>query len=86
VPLVLGRIHELIPHGAEAQRAAWGRATTMFALFQAGAAYGLAALFDGTGGDYRILFVIGGTAAALALAIDLALALTVRARSSGASS
>ena len=24
VPLVLGRIHELIPHGAEAQRAAWG--------------------------------------------------------------
>lgn len=86
VPLVLGRIHELIPHGAEAQRAAWGRATTMFALFQAGAAYGLAALFAGTGGDYRILFVIGGTAAALALAIDLALALTVRARSSGASS
>lgn len=84
VPLVLGRIHELIPHGAEAQRAAWGRATTMFALFQAGAAYGLAALFDQTGGDYRILFVVGGTAAALALAIDLALAL--RVRPSGASS
>ena len=86
VPLALGRIHELIPHGAEAQRAAWGRATTMFALFQAGAAYGLAALFDRTGGDYRILFVVGGAAAALALAIDLVLALTVRARPSGASS
>jgi len=86
VPLVLGRIHELIPHGAKAQRAAWGRATTMFALFQAGAAYGLAALFDRTGGDYRILFVVGSAAAALALAIDLVLALTVRARPSGASS
>ncbi|MGK9165632.1 MFS transporter [Inquilinus limosus] len=86
VPLVLGRIHELVPHGAEAQRAAWGRATTAFALFQAGAAYGLSFLFDRSGGDYRLLFVLGGAAATLALAIDLVLALAVRARASGASS
>ncbi|MGO4722913.1 MULTISPECIES: YbfB/YjiJ family MFS transporter [unclassified Inquilinus] len=86
VPLVLGRIHELIPHGAEAQRAAWGRATTSFALFQAMAAYGLSYLFNHTGGDYRLLFVVGGTAVTLALAIDLILALATRAKPSGASS
>jgi predicted MFS family arabinose efflux permease len=86
VPLVLGRIHELIPHGAEAQRAAWGRATTSFALFQAGAAYGLSFLFERSGGDYRILFVIGGAAVTLALAIDLVLALAIRPKASGASS
>jgi predicted MFS family arabinose efflux permease len=40
VPLVLGRIHELLPHSAAQQRAAWGRATTSFALFQAAAARG----------------------------------------------
>ena len=35
VPLVLGRIHELIPHDPSGQRAAWAQATTIFALFQA---------------------------------------------------
>jgi hypothetical protein len=40
VPLGLGRIHELLPHSAEQQRAAWGHATISFALFQAAAAYG----------------------------------------------
>ena len=45
VPLVLGRIHELLPHSADAQRAAWGHATTSFALFQAAAAYGFSWLF-----------------------------------------
>jgi hypothetical protein len=40
VPLVLGRIHELLPHGNAGQRAAWAQAITVFALFQAAGAYG----------------------------------------------
>jgi predicted MFS family arabinose efflux permease len=78
VPLVLGRIHELIPHSNASQRAAWAQATTMFAVFQAASAYGLSYLFDRTGGDYAILFVIGAAAVVASLAIDLATALMTR--------
>jgi MFS family permease len=77
VPLVLGRIHELLPHSNSSQRAAWAQATTMFALFQAGGAYGLSYLFQRTGGDYTVLFVIGAGAVAASLAIDLITARTV---------
>ena len=77
VPLVLGRIHELLPHSSASQRAAWARATTMFALFQAAGAYGLSYLFARTGGDYTILFVIGAAAVAASLAIDLVTALII---------
>jgi predicted MFS family arabinose efflux permease len=77
VPLVLGRIHELLPHSGASQRAAWAQATTTFALFQAAGAYGLSYLFERTGGDYAILFVIGAAAVAASLAIDLVTALTV---------
>ena len=76
VPLVLGRIHELLPHSADAQRAAWGHATTSFALFQAAAAYGFSWLFAHHG-NYLLLFWLGGAAVMLALAIDLVMALTV---------
>jgi predicted MFS family arabinose efflux permease len=41
VPLVLGRIHELLPHHPNEQKAAWSVATVGFALCQAVAAYGL---------------------------------------------
>jgi predicted MFS family arabinose efflux permease len=75
VPLVLGRIHELIPHNAVGQHAAWAQATTIFALFQAAAAYGLSYLFARTGGGYAILFMIGAGAVAASLAIDLVTAL-----------
>jgi MFS family permease len=78
VPLVLGRINELIPHNAAGQRAAWAQATTMFAMFQAAAAYGLSYLFERTGGDYAILFVIGAAAVLASLAIDLVTALIAR--------
>jgi predicted MFS family arabinose efflux permease len=78
VPLVLGRVHELLPHRAEQQRAAWSHATTSFALFQATAAYGFSWLFAHTSGDYLPLFAIGGGATLLALAIDLTLAVIVR--------
>lgn len=77
VPLVLGRIHELLPHGAEQQRAVWGHATTSFALFQAVAAYGFSWLFSHSDGNYLLLFRLGGAAVTVALAIDLVTALTV---------
>ncbi|MHC6156176.1 YbfB/YjiJ family MFS transporter [Bradyrhizobium elkanii] len=71
VPLVIGRIHELIPHSAANQRSAWAQATTTFALFQAAGAYGLSYLFAHSGGDYALLFVIGAAGVAAALAIEL---------------
>lgn len=71
VPLVLGRIHELLPHHPPQQKAAWSMATVGFALFQAAAAYGLSFIFAHSGGNYRLLFAIGTAAMILALAIDL---------------
>lgn len=78
VPLVLGRIHELLPHSAADQRAAWARATTMFAVFQAIGAYGLSFLFEHSAGSYTALFAIGAGAVAVALAIDLITAVATR--------
>ena len=71
VPLVLGRVHELVPQKPVGQRSAWAQATTSFALFQAAGAYGVSYCFERTGGDYAILFVIGASAAIAALAINL---------------
>lgn len=75
VPLVLGRVNELLAHHSAAQRGAWRTATTGFAVLQALAAYGLSFLFSSSGGDYRLLFVIGAAALAIALAVDLFAAL-----------
>ncbi len=80
VPLALGRIHELLPHDAAEQRAAWSTATTGFALLQAAGAYGLTFVFAQTGGDYRLLFVIGAIAFGLALGIDLIVGVTAARR------
>jgi MFS family permease len=77
VPLVLGRIHELLPRSNADQRAAWAQATAVFALFQAAGAYGLSYLFQRTGGDYIILFVIGASAVTASLGIDLVTAVTI---------
>lgn len=78
VPLVLGRINELLPHHPAQQKAAWSVATACFALFQASAAYALSFVFAQSGGNYRLLFVIGATAMTLALAIDLVAAVATR--------
>src|SRR5262245_51637156 len=72
VPLVIGRIGELLPREPARQKAAWSRATISFALFQAGAAYGLSFIFSHSAGNYRLLFLIGAAAMILAFAIDLA--------------
>lgn len=70
VPLVLGRIHELLPHRPAAQKAAWSTATAAFALMQAAAAAGLSAVFAQTG-SYALLFLAGTAAMVLALVVDL---------------
>lgn len=72
VPLVLGRIQEMLPGDPLAQRAAWSRATTAFALLQAIGGYFYAFLFAHTGEDYRLIFLIGAGALAAAWVADLA--------------
>lgn len=70
VPLVLGRVHELVPGDPEGQRAAWSVTTMAFALGQAAGAYGLSFLFA-RGGRYTTLFAVGTAALTLALVIDV---------------
>ena len=70
VPVVLGRLHELIPHGTDQQRRAWGLCTAAFALGQAAAAYGFSFIFS-QGGGYQLLYALGAIALASALVIDL---------------
>lgn len=71
VPLVLGRVQELLAHHPSEQKAAWSKATVSFAILQAVAAYGLSFVFSQSGGNYAVLFIIGAAALLLALAIDL---------------
>ncbi|MHA6203572.1 YbfB/YjiJ family MFS transporter [Dyella soli] len=80
VPLTLGRIHELVPHQPAAQKAAWGTATTSFAVLQAIAAYLMSCLFAHRGADYQAIFLIGTAALSLALALDLVVGVTVRGK------
>jgi predicted MFS family arabinose efflux permease len=78
VPLALGRIRELLPRDPAAQTAAWSAATTSFALLQAAGAYGLTFLFTQTGGDFRLLFLIGAAILVVTLGIDIAMGGTPR--------
>jgi predicted MFS family arabinose efflux permease len=71
VPLVLGRIHELVRHDHLEQRAAWSRATTAFALFQALGGYGYSYLFSRFHNDYALVFLCGAGALALAFVMDV---------------
>ena len=85
VPLALGRVHELLPADAVAQRLVWGRTTMAWALFQAGGAYLYSWLFALTG-DYFVLFGIGSAALLLALATDLLAGYSAAARAPSGSS
>lgn len=71
VPLVLGRMHELV-HDARARQAAWSWCTTAFAAGQAVAAYGFSYLFAQTGGAYALLFALGAAALPIAFVLDIA--------------
>ncbi len=78
VPLVAGRVHELVPDRADLQRRAWGIATTFFAIGQAVAGYGFSYLFAQTGGSYIALFGVGAAALWLALVLEIVAAMAVR--------
>ena len=71
VPLVLGRMHELV-HEVRARQKAWSWCTTAFAVGQAAAAYGFSYLFAQTGGAYALLFALGAAALLIAFVLDLA--------------
>jgi len=71
VPLVLGRMHELV-HEARARQKAWSWCTTAFAVGQAAAAYGFSYLFAQTGGAYALLFALAAAALLIAFVLDLA--------------
>jgi len=79
VPLVFGRILELMPADSARVRAAWSIATTGYALLQAAAAYGFSFLFARSGGGYATMFMLGSAALAAALAIDLSTGRRTRA-------
>lgn len=70
VPLALGRIHELLPGRFTEQRAAWSRATSAFALFQALGGYGYSFLFAHSGQNYALVFGAGVVALIIALLAD----------------
>jgi predicted MFS family arabinose efflux permease len=70
VPLVLGRVHELVPPDPTSRRVAWSRATAAFALGLAAAGYGVSFVYARTG-DYATLFALGAAIILLAFVIDL---------------
>jgi len=70
VPLVFGRIQELLIHHPSLHRKYWTRATVAFALSQALSAYGMSYLFSKTH-NYSLLFRLGSLAMFLAFAVNL---------------
>jgi predicted MFS family arabinose efflux permease len=69
VPGVVGRVQELA--SPETRTAAWGHATTAFAVGLTAAGYGFSFVYSRTE-SYATLFALGGAIIALALVIDLA--------------
>jgi len=74
VPLALARVHELVPNHHQ-QQIAWSRATVSFATFQALTGFAYSALFNASGGNHALLFVIAGGAILVALVLELGLKL-----------
>lgn len=72
VPLALARVHELVPDHHR-QQIAWSRATVSFATFQALAGFAYSALFNATGGQHAMLFVIATGAIVVAILLEHAL-------------
>ncbi|HZU89651.1 MAG TPA: YbfB/YjiJ family MFS transporter [Stellaceae bacterium] len=71
VAVVIGRMRELVPRDPPGQRAAWSLCTTAFALGQALAAYGFAALYAKSANGYPLLFALAAASLLTALAVDL---------------
>jgi predicted MFS family arabinose efflux permease len=77
VPLALARVHELIPNHHQ-QQIAWSRATVSFATFQAIAGFAYSALFNASGGQHALLFVVAAGAIVVALMLEQAMRLLNR--------
>ncbi|MGV8918890.1 MAG: YbfB/YjiJ family MFS transporter [Pseudomonas sp.] len=71
VPLVLGRIHELLVHHPSLQRGAWRNATTAFAIMQATSAYGMSWLLSRGSDNYHVVFLLAAAAMTVSLTLDL---------------
>jgi len=72
VPLALARVHELVP-SHHRQQIAWSRATVSFATFQALAGFAYSALFNASGGQHTLLFMIAAGAIGVALLLEQAM-------------
>lgn len=77
VPLALARVHELIPQHHQ-QQIAWSRATVSFATFQALAGFAYSALFNASGGQHQLLFLIAAGAIVMALLLEQGMRLVKR--------
>ncbi len=77
VPLALARVHELLPNHHQ-QQVAWSRATASFATFQALSGFAYSALFNRSGGQHALLFMIAAGAIVVALALELSMILLNR--------
>lgn len=71
VPLVLARIHEIVPNNATRQNVAWTRASVISAAGLAGCAYAFSALFEASAGDHRVLFATAAAMLVMALLLSL---------------
>ncbi|CAN7754628.1 YbfB/YjiJ family MFS transporter [Cupriavidus necator] len=71
VPLALACVHELVPHNGPRQNIAWTRASIISAVALAIGAYGFSALYGATGGNHRVLFLMGAALLVLAILADL---------------
>ena len=77
VPLALARVHELLPNHHQ-QQVAWSRATVSFASFQALSGFAYSALFNSSGGQHALLFMIAAGAIVVALMLELGMILLNR--------
>lgn len=67
VPLVLARVHEVVGHNATRQNIAWTRTNIISASGMALAAYAYSALFNASGGNHRLLFMVAAVSLVLVL-------------------
>ncbi|ANN68482.1 YbfB/YjiJ family MFS transporter [Bordetella bronchialis] len=71
VPLVLACVHDVVRHGAARQNAAWTRASVVSAAALAVAAYAFSALFNASGGNHRMLFLVSAAMLVATLLLSL---------------
>lgn len=69
VPLALARIHELVGDHQQ-QQITWSRATVSFATFQALAGFAYSAIFNASGGQHALMFLIACAAIVIALILE----------------